>query len=1462
MSVTRTAANASRACPDTTPPDFCESDGGIIFGVTLLDPDDGTPLVTPTYEWVHVRTVDGTAIAGSDYEGIKNQRMDYPPGSVRASVVIRLLDDLVPEPTETFNIELFNSTKGINITIPVVTFTIFDDDALPEITFGPSSDTNVSECGPDASFSVVLDASSGGAVTVDYATSDGTASEDEDYRKSMGTLTFAPGYTRKTVSLPILVDNVPEPTETFFMSLSNPSGAMLGDRRRLLVTIVDAACGIGVSIADVGASEDSGEMSFAVTLDAQSGQPVPLNYATADETATAGVDYIPPSDPLIFEPFETEKIISVTILDDDLPELNETFAVMLSDPSNTGLVDLVRARATGTIIDDEGVSLSIADSKVAEDSGQMEFTVTLNAAVSAALAVNFSTSDATARAGSDYAATSDVLMFGVGDTEATARVEVLADAVIEEDETFTVTLSAPSVAGISLFRESATGTILNDDFSILSVADTSAMEGSGRVEFTVTLSEESVDAIQFRYHTSDGTAEAGPDYEMSEDLVTIQPGATEVSIVVPVFEDVLDEDAETFTITLQDPVGASLANKVATATIIDNDDPPGLSIQDATARESAGEMAFVVVLDVASGKSITVEYATSEGTAEAGSDYRQVVHTLEIERDFVTKTVYIPILEDLVDEDDETFTVTLTNPANATITDGQATGTIIDDTDPPGITIADAMASESDGSITFAAVLSTVSAREITVAFSTSDGTAVAGMDYTELAGVLSFAPGDTTEHIEIAVLEDLVDEDEEAFTVLLGNPVNVTLTDESATGRIADNDDRGIALSSTALEIEEGSTATYTVVLTTLPTANVSVDIGGISGDVSVDKPRLSFTPDNWGDEQTVTVSAAEDDDAVTDDVVTLTHAAAGGDYAGHVGSAVVVTILENDAAGVVIDPTELVVVEGSSADYTVVLTSAPTGSVTVSMTADLSTTDLRADPSVLTFSAADWDQAKAVTVTALDDADVMEDEPISLPHVVAGADYEGVTAAAVVVTIEEDETTWDVIGADWLARFGRTVASQTMATIGARLTRFNEFPTRVSVGGMIPALEGVGPAYSLYVPGSEHERPGRLLQQTSFDFSSMRRSSDGVKRTTAWGRVADMPFAGVGSGFDMDANVLTAIVGADFERNRLLVGLGASTALADGGYTFGTGAEGEGSISTFLTSMYPYMRYRFTDRFMAWGLLGYGIGSLTLKEGARGTETDASVTMRMAGFGAHGSLVPGGNTRRLDVAVKSDAFVVRTVSAEEETVARKYGDALRIRLALESSYRIRLGASSSLTPSLEVAARQDAGHAEKGAGMELVGALRFSAGNLAFEASGRNLMLHQDKEYKEWGVGGTFRYSRFTSGRGPFFVVRPNWGRASTGAGPLWMSGSLSRLERSRTSRQHRVTSEAGYGLNWPGRAAIVRPYAAVDIAGMQFRAVRAGGRLLLGSNLRVHLEGGRRTENYGPAQLNVTLRGVLDL
>ena len=193
--------------------------------------------------------------------------------------------------------------------------------------------------------------------------------------------------------------------------------------------------------------------------------------------------------------------------------------------------------------------------------------------------------------------------------------------------------------------------------------------------------------------------------------------------------------------------------------------------------------------------SVTVDYATTAGTASQGSDYTHTSGTLTFATNESSKTISVPTVEDTTEEQTEAFTVNLSNPNGATIQDGTATGTITDDDDDGGgggnaatLSIVDAAASEGDP-VVFTVALTGTRTASVTVSYATAAGTASQGSDYTHTSGTLTFATNESSKSISVPTVEDTIEEQTEAFTVNLSNPSGATIQDGSATGTITDDD-------------------------------------------------------------------------------------------------------------------------------------------------------------------------------------------------------------------------------------------------------------------------------------------------------------------------------------------------------------------------------------------------------------------------------------------------------------------------------------------------------------------------------------------------------------------------------------------------------------------------------------------------------------------------------------------------
>ena len=424
---------------------------------------------------------------------------------------------------------------------------------------------------------------------------------------------------------------------------------------------------------------------------------------------------------------------------------------------------------------------------------------------------------------------------------------------------------------------------------------------------------------------------------------------------------------------------------------------PSLSVAPGSAAEGSA-VRFTVTLDDPAQGAVTVQYATSDGSATAGADYTAATaRTLTIPVGQISATIEVATIDDTDDEGDETFTLTLSNPSsNADLgTPASATGTIVDNDGKPSLIIAGAAAAEGSN-LEFTVTASNAATADVTVQYSTSiasDDTASTG-DFSAASGeTLTIAAGEETATISIASIDDPDDEDDETFSVTLSSPSsNAELgLQVSAKGTIEDDDEPGIALSTPALEVTEGSDASYTVALATRPTGTVTVTIdAGSNSGVTLSTTREVFTAADWNQARTVIVSAAHDADADPGSA-TITHSASGPGYES-VSGQLPVSVVDDEVPAILISPAPLLQVsENDTARYTVALATLPAHRVTLNLSG-LANTGLTVQPSQLVFDTDNWNTPQSVDVSVAADLDA-DDSRATLTYTGSGGDYEGVS-------------------------------------------------------------------------------------------------------------------------------------------------------------------------------------------------------------------------------------------------------------------------------------------------------------------------------------------------------------------------------------------------------------------------------------------------------------------------------------
>jgi hypothetical protein len=323
-------------------------------------------------------------------------------------------------------------------------------------------------------------------IEVSYATTDGTAKAGEDYIAKSGTLTFAPGKTKKTVSVQVVGDDVMEPDEQFTITWSIVGSTFSSTATGTILT--DDLPAINASSASTleGGSGDTSQLSFRVVLNPPVTFPVTVGYATKDDTAKAGTDYTTTAGTLTFAPGESQKTVAVPVIGNSYKEAYKTLWLVLANPGNA---TLGRATARGKIRNDDQLPLLTITVPAPFREGDAArkravFVGKLSSPMATAVSVGYATKDGTATAGADYTATTGTVTFPPGQTTAKIEVPIVDDPAWEETENFRLHLDKPANLIIAATATDTTATITSTDpFRLLDVKS-GVWKGYG-VSFTI-----------------------------------------------------------------------------------------------------------------------------------------------------------------------------------------------------------------------------------------------------------------------------------------------------------------------------------------------------------------------------------------------------------------------------------------------------------------------------------------------------------------------------------------------------------------------------------------------------------------------------------------------------------------------------------------------------------------------------------------------------------------------------------------------------------------------------------------------------------------------------------------------------------------------------------------------------------------------------------------------------------------
>ena len=846
-----------------------EAAGTMTFTVSLSNPIDTDVIVDVDY-------TDVTTNA-SDFVHTADSVTFIAQSTTPQEVTIAITDDNIVESTESFIASLSTATAlgGRNVDLSDTGVgTIINDDSVTV------SIANVTETeGDDLVFDVTLSGEVDVDTVITYSTADGSATTaDSDYIGQIAeTLTITAGETNGTITVATTADNKVEADETLSVNLTSVAASgrdvtVLAGTGTGTIQNDDSAT---ISIVDLTVTE-GGNLAFDITLSGEVDVNTVITYSTEDGLATtADSDYTAQTaQTLTIAAGETSGTITVVTTDDDKVEADETLGVTLTDVAAGGRdVTFSDGRVTltgvGTVTNDDSATVSIADAAVIEG-GDLVFNVTLTEAVDVGTVITYSTADGSATtADSDYTGQiGQLLTIAAGQTSGTITVATTTDVQSEPNETLSVTLTGVAASGrdVTILDGTGQGTIQNDDSSTVSVGDVTATEG-GNLEFEVTLSQAvDVDA-EITYSTADSSATTiDSDYTgQTGQPLTIPAGQTSGTITIATTADAKVEPDEILIVNLTGVTAGGRDVTILDGTgegTIQNDDVATLTINDVSSSED-GSFTFTITSDKESSEVITVVVNTSDILNEATSvsDYTPVENqTVTISVGSTSVEVVVTVIDDAIVEDNQDFAVSLSDARFAdsadetrvVIGDTQGIGTIVNN-DTATLTITDITETETDTDFTAQATVSLSAAVEggFTVAYSSAFVTADA-TDVTVAGSSLSFAGTvDETRTINVTIVGDDRVEDDETFTITLGDVTNTTteqdgniITGVSGDGTIANDDSAPVADAGGPYVINEGDGLTLDASATSDSDSTSLTYRWDIDGDGDYDEAISGATP------------------------------------------------------------------------------------------------------------------------------------------------------------------------------------------------------------------------------------------------------------------------------------------------------------------------------------------------------------------------------------------------------------------------------------------------------------------------------------------------------------------------------------------------------------------------------------------------------------------------------------------
>ena len=1020
---------------------------------TVSITDDDVPSVTASFEQSSYAVAEGSSEAikvvlsadpertvtipllrvnqggadSSDYSGVP-QSVVFNSGDTEKTFEFEAIDDAANDDGESVKVSFGTLPDQVSAGSNSETTVSITDDDVPSVTVSFEETSYTVGEGNTIVVKVVLSADPERTVTIPLTKTNQGGATASDYSVP-SSVVFNDGNTEKELTFSATEDTDNDDGESVKLGFGSslPIGVTAGSPAETTVSITDDDVPqVTVSFEQSSYTVAEGNsVTVKVKLDVDPERAVTIPLTKTNQGGASNSDYSNVPGNVVFNSGETEKTFSFSATQDTADDDGESVKLGFGNSLPAGVTVGSTDETTVSITDDDVPSVTVSFEQsaytVAEGSSET-IKLVLSADPERTVEVPITSTDMDGASSSDYSIVPQTVVFNSGDTEKEFTFSATQDTVDDDGERVRlnfgtlpprVSSASPSQAVVSITDDDVTSVTVSFEQSSYAVA-----EGNS-VTVKVKLSADPKRTVTVPITKTNQGGASSSDYSVPSSVV-FNSGDTEKTVSFSATQDTVDDDGESVKLGFGNslPTGVTVGSTDETTVSITDDDVPSVTVsfeQSAYTVAEGSSEAIKVVLSADPERTVEVPISATDMDGASSSDYSFVPQTVVFNSGDTEKTLSFSATDDSEDDDGERVRLNFGTlpPRVSSASPSQAVVSITDD-DVPSVTVSfeESSYTVSEGnSVTVKVKLDVDPERTVTIPLTKSNQGGASNSDYSVPSSVV-FNSGDTEKTFNFSATADDVDDDGESVKLGFQNlPTGVSAgsTNES-TVSITDDDTAGVTVSETSLDIDEGDSDTYTVVLDSQPTHNVTITVNDPSNtDVTADPADLTFTPTNWDTAQTVTVTASQDS-GHDDEDGTVTHTAASTDtkYDGISVGNVLVNVTDDDDVPVTVsfEQDTYSVIEGENVTVTVTLSADPERTVTIPITAtnqdDASSEDYSV-PSSVVFSSGDTE--KTFDFEATDDEEDDNDETVKLTFGgLPTAVSEGTTNQTVVSIVDND--------------------------------------------------------------------------------------------------------------------------------------------------------------------------------------------------------------------------------------------------------------------------------------------------------------------------------------------------------------------------------------------------------------------------------------------------------------------------